>query len=124
MSTSPDKEKNAAPVVKHNPIKIISAWWGDLAFAASVFLLLIYGIAVAILNYFDVNAAPWSLQLVINALLFLWGAMGFVIVLRGEYRDRHKGVRRGFPAYLHGGTLLLITWLPLMVMLVSTFFKK
>jgi|GEM_PF-3013860 len=123
MNTPQDEGKTSEISVRRKPEKIISAWWGDLAFAAPVFLILLYGIAITILNRFGIKAAPWTLQFVINTMLFLWGVMGFVIVLRGEYRDRYKGIQRGFPAYVLGITLMIMNWLPLIFALTSTFFK-
>ena len=123
MNSPQNDEKNSEPAVRQKQKEMVPAWWGDLAFAAPVFLILLYGIAITILKRFDIKAAPWTLLFTINTMLFLWGAMGLVIVLRGEYRDRHKGIQRGFSAYALGFTLMVVNWLPLIFALTSTFFK-
>jgi hypothetical protein len=119
MNNPQDEEKNSESSVKRKPKEVISAWWGDLAFAASVFLILLYAIVITILRRFGITAAPWTMQVVISTMLLLWGIMGLVIVIRGEYRDRHKGIQRGFPAYVLGSTLMVIGWSLFIGMLIS-----
>jgi hypothetical protein len=123
MNIPPDEENSSEKLVKQKAKEIISSGWGDLPFVVSIFLLLFYAIVITILDRFGIKAAPWTFQLVINIMLFLWGTMGLVIVVRGEYRDRYKGIQRGFPAYVLGSTLMLMGWLPIIAMLTSSFFK-
>lgn len=119
MNNPQDEEKASASSVKRKTKEVISAWWGDLAFAASVFLILLYAIVITILRRFGITATLWTMQVVISTMLLLWGIMGLVIVIRGEYRDRHKGIQRGFPAYVLGSTLMVIGWSLFIGMLIS-----
>ena len=123
MNIHPDKESPSVQSAKQKAKEIISSWWGDIPFVISIFLLLMYAIVITILDRFGIKVALWTFQLVINIMLFLWGTTGLFIIIRGEYRDRHKGIQRGFPAYVLGSTLILIGWLPIIAMLSSVFFK-
>ena len=123
MNIPPDEENSSVKLVKQKAKEIISSGWGDLPFVISIFLILFYAIAITILDRFGIKVAPWTFQFVINTMLFLWGMTGLFIVVRGEYRDRYKGIQRGFPAYVLGSTLMLIGWLPFIAMLTSVFFK-
>ena len=123
MNIHPDKESPSVQSAKQKAKEIISSWWGDIPFVISIFLLLMYAIVITILDRFGIKVALWTFQLVISIMLFLWGTTGLFIIIRGEYRDRHKGIQRGFPAYVLGSTLILIGWLPFIAILTSVFFK-
>ena len=123
MNIPSNEETHSVKSVKQRIKEIISSLWGDLPFVVSIFLILFYAIVITILDRFGIKVAPWTFQLVISIMLFLWGTTGLFIVIRGEYRDRYKGIQRGFPAYVLGSVLMLMGWLPLIAMLTSVFSK-
>ncbi len=123
MNIPSNEETQSVKSVKQRIKEIISSLWGDLPFVVSIFLILFYAIVITILDRFGIKVAPWTFQLVISIMLFLWGTTGLFIVIRGEYRDRYKGIQRGFPAYVLGSALMLMGWLPLIAMLTSVFSK-
>jgi len=123
MNIPSNEETQSVKSVKQRIKEITSSLWGDLPFVVSIFLILFYAIVITILDRFGIKVAPWTFQLVISIMLFLWGTTGLFIVIRGEYRDRYKGIQRGFPAYVLGSALMLMGWLPLIAMLTSVFSK-
>ena len=114
--------KKFEPAVRQSK-KMVPAKVGRSCICRPVFLILLYGIAITILKRFDIKSSPMD-SVIYNKYNAFYGApMGFIIVLRGEYRDRHKGMVNGIFSLRPWVLLMVVNWLPLIFALTSTFFR-